>query len=345
VHARDRPLTPSAVQEVLADALGDPTVTLALWDGVSGYVDVDGEPVELPVEPQARGVTLLSQDGRPVAALIHDPMLDTDSALLEGLAASSLMMLENAHLLDELRTSRSRLAATADRERRRLERDLHDGAQQRLMAVQIKLRLAQDKVSDPEVAAQLAAVGAEAEQAVEELRTLAHGIYPAGLGDYGLGSALRAVALQAPIPIVVDDQGVGRCARPVEAAIYFCAMEAIQNATKHAGSHASLTITLERDHEHVRFAITDDGVGMNPRTAGQGDGLPGMRDRIGAVGGELEITSTPGRGTTVRGIAPIGQPDIDVDIDIETTSSGNAHSDHGRERGDLSRPDTTARVP
>ena len=102
VRARDRPLTPSAVQQLLGDALGDSTVTLALWDEVSGYVDVDGQPVELAVDPQARGVTLLSRDNRPVAALIHDPMLDTDSALVEGLAASSLMMLDNARLFAEL---------------------------------------------------------------------------------------------------------------------------------------------------------------------------------------------------------------------------------------------------
>ena len=141
VRARDGPLTPAAVQELLADALGDSTVTLGLWDGVSGYVDVDGEPVELPIDPQVRAVTRLSQHGRPVAALIHDPMLDTDSALVEGLAASSLMMLENARLVAELHASRARLTEASDRERRKLERDLHDGAQQRLMAIQIRLRM------------------------------------------------------------------------------------------------------------------------------------------------------------------------------------------------------------
>ena len=159
VRARDRPLTPSAVEEVLADALGDSTVKLALWDGVSGYVDVDGEPVELPVDPQARGVTLLSQDSRPVAALIHDPMLDTDSALVEGLAASSLMMLENVRLVAELRASRARIVATAEQERRRLERDLHDGAQQSLLAIRIRLGLVADSVDDPKLAAQLDAIG------------------------------------------------------------------------------------------------------------------------------------------------------------------------------------------
>jgi signal transduction histidine kinase len=174
-RARDGPLTPSAVQEVLADALGDSTVTLALWDGVSGYVDVDGEPVELPIDPQVRAVTRLSQDGRPVAALIHDPMLDTDSALVEGLAASSLMMLENARLVAELQASRARVVQTAEQERRRLVRDLHDGAQQRLIAIQIQLRLVEERIDDRELAARLDAVGTQAQEAIEELRALAHG--------------------------------------------------------------------------------------------------------------------------------------------------------------------------
>ena len=152
VRARDGPLTPSAVQELLADALGDSTVTLGLWDGVSGYVDVDGEPVELPIDPQVRAVTRLSRHGRPVAALIHDPMLDTDSALVEGLAASSLMMLENARLVAELHASRARLTEASDRERRKLERDLHDGAQQRLTGIQVRLRMVQERVDSGELA-------------------------------------------------------------------------------------------------------------------------------------------------------------------------------------------------
>jgi signal transduction histidine kinase len=192
VRGRDGPLTPSGVQEVLADALGDSTVTLGLWDGVSGYVDVDGEPVELLVDSQARAVTQLSENGRPVAALIHDPMLDTDSALVEGLAASSLMMLENARLVAELHASRARLTEAGDRERRKLERDLHDGAQQRLMAIQIKLRLVEERIGDRELAAQLDAIGDQAAESVEELRALAHGIYPPVLQQFGLVDALRA---------------------------------------------------------------------------------------------------------------------------------------------------------
>ena len=194
------------------------------------------------------------------------------------------MLLENARLVEELRASRARIVEAGDQERRRLERDLHDGAQQRLMAIQIKLRLVEERIGDRELAAQLDAIGDEAAESVEELRALARGIYPPVLQQFGLVGALRAFAMTAQIPIEIVDDGIGRCARTVEAAIYFCAMEAIQNATKHAGSHARVTITLGRDRERVRFAVADDGVGMDLSAADRaGDGLTGMRDRIGAV--------------------------------------------------------------
>ncbi len=321
VRARHRPLTPSAVQEVLADALGDSTVRLALWDAASGYVDVDGEPVELPVEPQERGVTLLSQDSRPVAALIHDPMLDTDSALVEGLAASSLMMLENARLIAELRASRARIVETVEQERRRIERDLHDGAQQRLVAIRIQLGLVADSLDDPKLAAQLDAIGTQSEEAIEDLRALAHGIYPTTLQDFGLGSALRTFAMSAATPAMeVHDEGIGRCSPMVEAAIYFCATEAVQNATKHAGSHARVTITLGRDERRVHFAVADDGVGIDNTSSADGDGLTSMHDRIAAVSGELEITSTPGDGTTVRGSVPLERPESDLENVVGATA-------------------------
>jgi signal transduction histidine kinase len=318
VRAGDGPQTPSAVQDVLADALGDSTVTLALWDGDSGYVDVDGEPVEFPVDPQVRSVTYLSKDaGRPVAALIHDPMLDTDSALVEGLAASSLIMLENARLVEELGASRARLVTTADRERRKVERDLHDGAQQRLVAIQIKLGLLRDRVADPTVLAELDEIETDASAAVAELRSLAHGIYPTVLRERGLAEGVRSYARVAPIRVDVVDHGVGRCAPAVEAAVYFCSIEAVQNAVKHAGPDARVTVTFARSADDVRFAIIDDGAGFEAHGASEGVGLVNMRDRIGAVSGELEINSAPGHGTTVGGAVPLGQ----LETASETTSS------------------------
>lgn len=301
VGGSGKPTTTADVQTLVADALGDSTVSLALWAPErSGYVDVHGAPVELPSDTGARGVTRITQDGRAAAALIHDPTLDTHSDVVEGLVATSLMLLENRRLVDELRASRSRLVETADRERRRLEQDLHDGAQQRLMGVQIKLRLAQEGIDDRNLFARLEAIGVEAQAAVEELRTLARGIYPPVLRSGGLVKALRSLAMRAPIPISVADEGIGRCSAAVEAAIYFCSVEAIQNAIKHAGSHARVIVTLGRDQDGVRFTVADDGLGMNIRDGSDGMGLMGMRDRIGAVGGKLEITSSS-RGTSVLG--------------------------------------------
>ncbi len=305
VREGGRSLSPGTVENLIGDALGDASLTLALWaPDRAGYVDVDGEALELPLDARARCVTRVTRDERPVAALIHDPSLDTDSDVVQGLAVSSLMLLENARLVEELRASRSRIVKTAARERRRLEQDLHDGAQQRLMAIQVKLRLAQEHANGDGVAEELEAIGVEAADAVEELRTLARGIYPTVLSDRGLAAALRSVSMRAPVAIRIDDGGIGRCSPVVEAAVYFCSLEAIQNAIKHAGSHAETTVTLRRDGRGVSFAIADDGVGLDTSAPGEGVGLVSMRDRIGAVGGELEIVSAAGLGTTVRGTVP-----------------------------------------
>ena len=296
-------LTPAAAETMIGDALGDATLTLGLWAADrDGYVDTAGAPLELPRHSRSRGVTELTRDHQRAAVLLHDPMLDTDSDLVEGLAASSLMLLENTRLVDELRASRARLVETADRERRHLEQDLHDGAQERLMAIQTRLRLARDGIVDRNLAAQLEEIGVEAQAAVEELHTLARGIYPPLLRDRGLADALRSLAKSSPIATSVADEGIGRCPTPIETAIYFCSLEAIQNAIKHAGSHARVIVTLGRDQDAIRFTVADDGVGMDIRGVSDGEGLAGMRDRIGAVGGELEVISSPGRGTTVRGL-------------------------------------------
>jgi signal transduction histidine kinase len=245
--------------------------------------------------------------------LIYDSALDTDAEIVGGLAATSLMLLENTRLVAELRNSQARTAESAQHERLRVERDLHDGAQQRLMAIQVKLRLAEQRVSDAEVSAQIEEIRAEAAEAVDELRALAHGIYPSALRDGGLADGLRSLAMRAPIPVSVNDEGIGRCPGAIEANVYFCALEAVQNASKHAGPGARVTVTLGRDTGGIRFEIADDGVGMDASAAGDCLGLVSMRDRIGAVGGELEISSSPGRGTIVGGTVPDrsgGSPEV-----------------------------------
>ena len=235
----------------------------------------------------------------------------SDSALLEARELVLLLALENARLtaawtdaLGQLADARERVIQAGDVARQRLERDLHDGAQQRLTAIQVKLQLAQEAAEDQDLARQLASIGADAAKAVDELRALARGIYPTVLRDNGLGDALRSVAREAPIAVDVIDEAIGRCAEPVENALYFCALEAVQNTIKHAGADASVTLRISRDLGLLRFDFTDNGVGLDTSRRRDGIGMTSMRDRIGAVGGELEVISSPGRGTTVRGAVP-----------------------------------------
>jgi signal transduction histidine kinase len=244
-----------------------------------------------------------------------------------GLVA--ILARENAELnaaLDESRRelarAYARIIAVADRERRKLERDLHDGAQQRLVAIQIKLQMAQESAL-PDVGRQLASMSRELELAVEELRALARGIYPAVLTDKGLAAAVRSLATRAPISVGVIDEGTGRFSAPIEVAVYFCVLEATQNAIKHAGSDVRVTVVLGRGrHGGVRFEVTDDGIGMSLPFRQQGIGLISMRDRMDAVGGALEIASSPGAGTTVRGTVPVDlQPSTERVLDRHSDAS------------------------
>ena len=310
VDASMRRPSVEGLERLLRERLGDPGLRIGFWcERERDFAGTAGEPLE-PSPRQA--LTTVEREGRPAAAILHDVQLSDDPELLSAAGSAALLAAENTELdrawnasLRELEASRARLTQASDRERRKLERDLHDGAQQRLMAIQIKLRLAKDQTSDPRLADDLEAIGADAEQAVEELRTLAHGIYPPVLRSYGLTEALRSFSRSAPIEVAVRDDGIGRCPRTVEAAIYFCSTEAVQNAVKHAGDGARVMITLGRDGPLARFAIADDGVGIAEPSSAGGEGLIGMRDRIGAFGGEFEIRSSPGAGTTVRGTVPL----------------------------------------
>jgi signal transduction histidine kinase len=308
VRAGGRSMTPAGVQRVIGDALGDSSLALALWDSRLGhYVDVDGAPVEIPRDTRTRGVTRVTQSGRPLAALIHDPSLDTEADVVEGLAATSLMLLENTRLVQELRASRARIVEAADRERTRLEHDLHDGAQQRLVAIQIRLGMARESTNEEEVAQQLDMISDEAQAALDELRALAHGGYLGALEELGPVAALRALAHGSVVPIQVTDGSIRRLPRALEAALYFCAREAIQNASKHAGPGANVTVTLAHHEDGVVLTVVDDGAGLPPG-AEDGTGIVGMSDRIEAVGGQFEIVSTPGRGTTIRATVPDSEP-------------------------------------
>ena len=239
-----------------------------------------------------------------------------------------MLALENAELRAALRESRrelvdarARIIRAGDRARRQLEQDLHDGAQQRLTAIMVKLGMAREAAQDGDRARQLESISVDVELAVDELRTLARGLYPAALRVGGLAAAVRSLAIGAPIPVEVIDKGIGRCSASVEAAVYFCMSEAVQNAIKHAGRDARVAMVLRRGPRGgVRFEVTDDGVGMNMPIRSDGIGLTSMRDRIGAASGDLEIISAPGRGTMVRGEVP--------DDRRSSTPRRQADSDH-----------------
>jgi signal transduction histidine kinase len=205
---------------------------------------------------------------------------------------------------DELRASRARIVAAADAERRRIERDLHDGAQQYLVGLAANLRAAQDLIAtDPEKAgAILDELTGTIGQAMQEFRDLSHGIYPPLLQDRGLGEALANAARGLPIPARVDQDGIGRYDPAVEATIYFCCVEALQNAAKHGGTNAEVRL-WEQDGE-LRFEVSDDGPGIDPGRAAAGAGLTNMRDRVGAIGGTVEIGPANG-GTAVTGVIPL----------------------------------------
>ena len=207
---------------------------------------------------------------------------------------------------DLLEDSRKRIASAADVERSRIERDLHDGAQQRLIALRIKLSLAEELVgTDPAAGAQvLDELGDEIDLALEELRALGHGLYPSLLSDRGLADALRSALAESPLRGHLQARGVTRHSREIETAVYFACREAIQNAIKHAGGATGLWVTLH-ESEALRFEVRDDGPGFVPPGDEGNGGLRNMRDRIETVGGRLTIDSAPGHGTRVRGVVPL----------------------------------------
>jgi len=215
---------------------------------------------------------------------------------------------EAVALLGEVKESRARIQATADEERRRIERNLHDGAQQRLVALRIKLELAAERLdaTDRDNAALLRQLGSEIDGALDEVRSLARGIYPSPLSDRGLAEGLRSAALQAALPTTVLASGVRkRYPRQIESAAYFCCLEALQNAVKHARGATAVVIELV-DDDSLRFEVRDDGAGFGTDAAEPGVGLISMRDRLAAVQGELAIVSSHGRGTRLVGHIPLG---------------------------------------
>jgi signal transduction histidine kinase len=260
-------------------------------------------PGDVAVEVRDQGALL----GALTASMpANDPMNPAKERLVRDLASHAGLVLRNVRLIEELRASRQRLVTAQDEERRRLERNIHDGAQQQLVALSVKLRLLEQLTGrDPGRAAELATqLQAATAQALEDLRDLARGIYPPLLADEGLPAALTAQARKSPVPVTVDADGIGRFSQDVEAAVYFSCLEALQNVAKYAEA-SSVVISLATDDGGLSFSVTDDGVGFDPASARRGSGLQGIEDRLDALRGGFEVRSRPGAGTIVSGTVPV----------------------------------------
>jgi signal transduction histidine kinase len=300
---------PADLRDALARALGDPALELVFWmPELDRYVDAGGSPAKLPDEDDARRtVTEIDHHGHHVAAIVHDRAQDTETVRAAG--AATALTLENRRLdaelrarLVELRASRARLVEAADGERRRIERDLHDGAQSRLVALALNLRLARMSVTDgTDTAALLDGSIDELGQSLKELRDLARGIHPAVLSERGLEPAVRDLAARAPVPVDIVGDAAGRLPAAVETAAYFVVSEALTNVSKYAQARHA-TVRVERAAGQLVVEVSDDGVGG--ADAMDGSGLRGLADRVAALSGTLEVTSPPGRGTRLRAQLP-----------------------------------------
>ena len=256
------------------------------------------------IERPPDGDAFTEEDDRVLTELSRQAGLALHNVQLDSALQASLDELRRQ--ASELRASRSRIVATADAERRKIERNLHDGAQQHLVALAVNLRLVRDMITDdPSSAGEMVdALADEVKATIQELRDLAHGIYPPLLMDAGLAQALQAAASRSPLAVEVESNGVGRYPAEVEAAVYFCCLEALQNAAKHApGAH--VTIGLREEGGGLLFEVTDDGPGYDPATATRGHGFVNMSDRLGAIGGSVRWESGPGAGSAVRASVPL----------------------------------------
>ena len=312
VELREAPAS-GELRAAVAKALRDPGAELAFWDpGLARYRDAEGQPVQLPAEDDQRAVTTIERAGRRVGALVHDRAALEEPAMLDAVCAAAGLALENHRLhaevltqLEEVRASRARIVEAGDAARRRVERNLHDGAQQRLVTLSLVLRMARSRLtgSDPDVDSLLAEAADELNAALHELRDLAAGLHPPILTEEGLPAALEALAERSPMPVRLRLAAPDRLAAPVEAAAYYVASEALTNAAKHSGATQVVVSACRVDHQ-LEVEVADDGVGGAVVRAGSG--LEGLTDRVEALGGSLHLCSRPGQGTSVVAHIPCG---------------------------------------
>ena len=292
-------------RSAVALALDDPLLRIGYWDpALRAYRQADGAPLDPPRALDGRHWTPVVHSGQPVAAMTTDEALVHQPELLHAAAQATLVAVRTGHLEGELRDARSRLLEAGNAERRRIQRDLHDSAQQRLVALRVHLELAREDLDAGRGSgAVLGDLAGEVDEAIDDLRRVAHGLYPPTLEQYGVPEALRSACRHTALPVRIVDDGLGRQTSAVEATLYFCCLEALQNAAKHAGPDATATVHLGAGVESVWFAVEDDGAGFDPAGAG-GTGLGNLHDRLFAMGGTLEVDSRPGAGTRVAGCFP-----------------------------------------
>jgi signal transduction histidine kinase len=313
--ALSRRLDRRQLRATLASALTDDGVDVLVPGPAPGsWRDTDGRLTSRRQAIRAgRAVTTVEDDEGTVAALVHDPTLTEDEELLTAVRALVLATVRHEEVttrlatsLHELDVSRQRISRAADLERSRIERDLHDGAQQRLIGLRIKLSLVEE-LARVDAAASVQALhelGHELDLALEDLRALARGVYPSLLSDRGLLDALRGVVAESPLPVHLGARGLTRQPPEIETSVYFACLEAVQNAIKHAAGATGLWVTLRQSHA-LHFEVRDDGAGFRPPAGDFNGGLRNMRDRIEAVGGRLTVDSAPGHGTRIRGMVPL----------------------------------------
>jgi signal transduction histidine kinase len=301
---------PADLRAALARALGDPSLTLAYWLPQFGsWADLDGRSVRLPTTSSGRATTLIDRDGTHVAALLHDPALGDEPELLDAATAAAGIALENGRLqvelrarVEELHGSRLRILDAGQEERKRLERNLHDGAQQRLVALSLELSLLEERLgADADACALVAQARREIAASLDELREVAHGLHPAVVSAHGLAVALERLATRAPVPVRLSVNVDGRLPEPLEVAAYYLVAESLANVGKYA--QASLvTVEVTRSDGAIVVELFDDGIG-GADTEG-GSGLRGLADRVEALDGRLQIWSPRGGGTRVRAEIP-----------------------------------------
>jgi len=294
---------------MLAESLGDQSVSIAYWLPDRGrFVDEAGQPVTLPEPGTGRAWTAVDRDGRRVAAIIHDAALDTGRELVDAAAAASSMAIDNERLkadlrarLEELRVSRLRIVEAADAARRRLERDLHDGAQQQLVGLSLQLRVLRSRIDDPELLGEIDTLSEQLAVAMAELRELARGIHPTILTERGLGPAVAALCERSPVATECEVGFEDRLADQVEATAYFVVAEALTNTAKYAEATFG-RVEIRRERDELVVDVTDDGRGG--ASVERGTGLRGLEDRLAAIDGTLSISSPAGGGTHLQARMP-----------------------------------------